>query len=118
MSYMCKSDVHAWTNRNDADKCCNGFTRQLRIFRKLPKSMRSMAGLGMCGCLYEAGFQRKRQCPVCLKVYTPVLKSKNDRCIQDEFPDAPAWQREQLLSGICSDECWKSVFGSEEEQGE
>jgi len=53
-----------------------------------------------------------KQCPNCGKVYEPVLARKHlDRLIQEEFPDAPAWQREQHLSGICSDKCWNEFLG-------
>lgn len=29
MTYKCKSGRHAWLNRGDADKCCNGYRRVL-----------------------------------------------------------------------------------------
>jgi len=32
LSVLCKSGNHAWTNMADAEKCCNGFVRQLRIY--------------------------------------------------------------------------------------
>jgi len=54
-------------------------------------------------------------CPACGKEYTPILKRKKPwLSIQDEFPNAPSWQREQLLSGICSDKCWDKFLGPEE----
>ncbi|MCE8426165.1 MAG: hypothetical protein J5U17_10365 [Candidatus Methanoperedens sp.] len=47
--------------------------------------------------------------------YEPILKCKRpDLLIRQEFPDAPAWQREQLVSGICSDKCWDELLGHEE----
>ena len=52
------------------------------------------------------------KCLVCGKEYEPVLQRPEGdaRPIQQIFPNAPAWQREQLLSGICSDKCWDSLF--------
>jgi len=55
-----------------------------------------------------------RTCPNCGGVYETVLDRKDDRCIQEQYPDAPAWQREQLISGICSDACWDEFLGHEE----
>lgn len=46
-------------------------------------------------------------CPQCGKTYTPVLKRKlHGIPIQQEFPHASAWAREQHISHLCSDECW------------
>lgn len=53
----------------------------------------------------------KIRCPNCQKIYEPVLERKTDKLIQEEFPNEPAWKREQLLSGICSDKCWKEYLG-------
>ena len=51
-------------------------------------------------------------CPNCHKEYKPVLgERKTDKLIQREFPKAEAWQREQLITGICSDTCWKEFLG-------
>ena len=59
----------------------------------------------------------KLTCPACGKVYEPVLgERKTCDLIQVEFPDAEPWQREQLLSGICSDECWDNFLGPEMEE--
>ncbi len=53
-----------------------------------------------------------RRCPNCGKRYTPVLDRKHPEIlIQEEFPEAPAWQREQHISGLCSDKCWKEFLG-------
>jgi hypothetical protein len=51
-------------------------------------------------------------CPICQKVYTPVLQRipGDNRLIQEVFPNATEIEREQLLSGICSDKCWDSMF--------
>lgn len=47
-------------------------------------------------------------CPICNKEYEPELGERNlSGLIQDEFPDAKPYQREQLQTGICSDECWE-----------
>ena len=50
----------------------------------------------------------KTECPVCRKVYQPVLGERKhpEVLIQREFPHSESWQREQLVTGICSDECW------------
>jgi len=55
----------------------------------------------------------KKVCPNCGKEYFTELErpAGDRRCIQDIFPDEPAWKREQLLSGICSDACWKEYLG-------
>ena len=51
-------------------------------------------------------------CPNCKKKYEPELKRKDKyKLIQDEFPNEPAWKREQLISGICSDKCWNEFLG-------
>ena len=51
-------------------------------------------------------------CPNCYREYQPILARKNDKdTIQKQYPDAPAWQREQLISGICSDKCWNEFLG-------
>jgi hypothetical protein len=51
-------------------------------------------------------------CPNCKKEYAPVLKREHpELLIQQEHPTAPAWQREQLVSGICSDKCWDEFLG-------
>lgn len=51
-----------------------------------------------------------KKCPNCGKVYTPVLLSieprNPDMLVQDQYPEAEEWKREQLISGLCSDECW------------
>lgn len=52
----------------------------------------------------------ERECPVCKKLYKTVLPGLTDKPVQIEYPNAPAWQREQLISGVCSDECWNKMF--------
>jgi len=56
-----------------------------------------------------------KTCPNCHKHYNTVLeRSTNDnRNIQEIFPDSKPWQREQLISGICSDKCWNEFLGGE-----
>jgi hypothetical protein len=52
------------------------------------------------------------KCPQCKKEYEPVLGQRlTDNLIQDEFPNAKPWEREQLQSGICSDKCWDEWLG-------
>lgn len=53
----------------------------------------------------------KQTCPVCEKTYkTELVKYPSDsRPIQQIFPNAKPYQREQLISGICSDKCWDKL---------
>lgn len=74
-----------------------------------------------------AEFTISKSCPICKKVYTPDLCQtpdfasryvawQSDRVlIQGAFPTATKVQREQLQTGICSDECWKKLFPPEDE---
>lgn len=57
-----------------------------------------------------------QRCPNCnIEYLTELDRPKGDnRNIQEIFPNAPAWKREQLISGICSDECWKEFLGEEQ----
>lgn len=65
--------------------------------------------------LVDAGVDRKRIneviesgkfiCPNCLKEYTPIHLSE-----QLAFRTNDKVSREQWISHICSDECWKEVF--------
>ena len=51
-------------------------------------------------------------CPQCNKEYTPDLgERKTNQLIQYEFPHATSIQREQLVTGICSDDCWNLYVG-------
>jgi hypothetical protein len=54
------------------------------------------------------------QCPACGKVYEPVLgeRKRPDLLIQQEFPNATDEEREQLITGICSDKCWHEFLGA------
>lgn len=66
-------------------------------------------------------------CPNCGKDYTPELANFNDfpekmlkwrdggRLIQTVWPEATAMQREQLQTGLCSDQCWDAYLGVEPE---
>ena len=54
-----------------------------------------------------------KECPNCGRIYIPILVRLDDRNIQYQYPNAPRWQREQLISGICSDNCWKEYLGIE-----
>ena len=65
------------------------------------------------------------QCPNCHKFYTPELLQdprnadayaawKNGALVQVAFPNATPTQREQLITGMCSDECWNAFLGLEE----
>lgn len=57
-----------------------------------------------------------KECPNCREGYYTVLERINDRPIQEQYPDAPAWQREQLISGLCSDKCWREFLGMPEKK--
>ena len=55
---------------------------------------------------------KKIQCPNCKKVYEPELgERKTNELIQVEFSNAKHYQREQLISGLCSDKCWNKYLG-------
>ena len=45
-----------------------------------------------------------------LFVLLPNLIRQTDKLIQVEFPNAKPFEREQLVSGICSDKCWDKIF--------
>lgn len=55
-------------------------------------------------------------CPNCGKHYLPDLGER--KCahlpIQVEFPFATPMQREQLITGICSDKCWQEYLHGED----
>jgi len=64
------------------------------------------------------------KCPNCGMQYTPDLAKRPDftskrtvwrggMLIQAVWPDASTIQREQLITGICSDECWNDYLGFE-----
>jgi uncharacterized Zn finger protein (UPF0148 family) len=55
-------------------------------------------------------------CPNCGKAYFPELGERKEpgKLIQDEFPNSKPYQREQLLSGLCSDNCWADYLGVRE----
>ena len=51
-------------------------------------------------------------CPNCKKLYSPTLLRKHPEVpIQQEFPDAKPIEREQHISGLCSDKCWNEFTG-------
>jgi len=53
------------------------------------------------------------KCPNCEKIYEPELGRRKhpELLIQEEFPNAEPYQREQLVTGLCSDECWDKYLG-------
>jgi len=56
-------------------------------------------------------------CPQCNKEYEPVLGSRDmndDRSIQEIYPNATAIEREQLITGLCSDKCWDNYLNGDE----
>ena len=57
-----------------------------------------------------------KTCPNCGKTYKTVLDKKHaTMLVQQEFPKAQRWEREQLISGICSDKCWNEFLGEPSE---
>lgn len=62
--------------------------------------------------------ERMRQCRHCNKYYETELEppsADDKRKIQDIYPDALPYQREQLKSDICSDKCWDEHLWGEQE---
>jgi len=64
-----------------------------------------------------------KHCPICNSDFVPELADQPDFVerfhewqsgvlIQNVWPEATPMQREQLQTGICSDECWDTMFGS------
>jgi hypothetical protein len=53
-------------------------------------------------------------CPQCGVSYKPILGERDDTIlIQHQFPNATKEEREQLITGLCSDRCWKRFIGEE-----
>jgi len=51
-------------------------------------------------------------CPMCGKHYAPELGERDpDMLIQEQFPNATRVQREQLVTGLCSNKCWNKFLG-------
>ena len=50
-------------------------------------------------------------CPNCNKMYKPTLTRKTNLVIQAEHPQATKEQREQLISGLCSNKCFNQFVG-------
>lgn len=50
-----------------------------------------------------------RTCPNCYREYETDLERPpyDDRPIQEIYPNAEPYQREQIISGLCSDQCWE-----------
>jgi hypothetical protein len=55
-------------------------------------------------------------CPNCRRTYETDIKElkREDMRVQEQFPNATAIQREQLISGICSEKCWNQFIGFKE----
>jgi len=52
-------------------------------------------------------------CPQCGRHYQPVLGERDPRVpIQKQYPDADVWEREQLMTGLCSDKCFDEHIGA------
>ncbi len=55
-------------------------------------------------------------CPNCHRKYKTVLDREHPEiCIQKEHPNTKAFEREQLITGLCSDECWNEYIGGNDE---
>lgn len=56
----------------------------------------------------------KKKCPNCGKIYKTTLNRPKDdlRTIQQIHPNSTKTEREQLITGICSDKCWKEYTNS------
>lgn len=71
----------------------------------------------------ERNYELKVSCRICEKTHTLKVRvedyltfdSPNRPHIQDIFPYLSPAERELLLSGICP-ECWKNIFGGEEDE--
>jgi len=50
-------------------------------------------------------------CPNCKKKYKPILKRSGSESLLKQYPDSKPYEREQLISGLCSDKCWKEYLG-------
>jgi len=57
-----------------------------------------------------------RICPVCKLYYDIELdrqlfkRWQDGAKVQEVWPEFTAIQREQLISGVCSDKCWEELF--------
>jgi hypothetical protein len=71
--------------------------------------------------IFETDEQGLVICPQCGKHYVPdfpIREPEDDRLIQVIYPKATAEQREQLLTGLCSDTCWNLYLGASDEPEE
>ena len=59
----------------------------------------------------EKKMGEEKRCPNCRTTYLTELARKDDRNIQEQYPNEPAWKREQLISGLCSNKCWEEFLG-------
>lgn len=55
--------------------------------------------------------REQKTCPNCGKVYWTELERLDDRPIQQQYPNEPAWKREQNISGLCSSDCFDEFIG-------
>lgn len=61
-----------------------------------------------------------RRCPNCNKQTDIELEAEKlhrwqaGEHVQDVWPEKSAIERETLISGVCSDECWDKLFPPEE----
>lgn len=69
----------------------------------------------------------EKTCPNCKRVYVPALAARPTRAyaewrqgklVQDAFPKSRSFEREQLVSGLCSDGCWAEYLGVEQHEDE
>ena len=68
-----------------------------------------------------------KRCPFCSKQFEPILAKREDfvqrwlqhekgQLIQRVWPEATNEEREQLISGVCSQKCWDDNMKCEEEE--
>jgi len=62
--------------------------------------------------------REEKVCPNCHKRYYTELQRYTDKPVQEEWPDEPAWKREQLVSGLCGENCWNQFLGVKPKRGE
>jgi hypothetical protein len=59
--------------------------------------------------MVEPNDEGKITCPGCKKQYQPKLQRRDNRLIQEQFPDASPAEREELISGFCRG-CQHDIF--------
>jgi hypothetical protein len=76
-------------------------------------NLSNVEGIITCdNCGFTDKIRKLCLCPQCGKQYYSSLGvipgSRN--AVQKDYPHAQPWEREQLITGICSDDCWVQYF--------